>query len=278
MRSRGNAMPRTSHQKCERCHVRQAHKRARYSMCPPCRAEYRVELREQRARARAVDPVAEAVKDVVLDLDNKPITQVLAEWHNLNVALAGDIMPRVRPEVILRKVDPTTINRVSQVNGLTDEQRLEIGRLYEDGISYDSIRQRLKVSNATIVRVARDLGLPPRNKGPRSASPDVGEEQPVPQSSDSVQGRIEQLADNPGIPAEHRRGIEQALERMVLPPKPEPVLHSTMLPEAGQDWEVRVRGTFTVRAASIESVLGQMRSKYPNLRIVGIELIDQPDT
>jgi hypothetical protein len=269
MRSRGNAMPRTSHQKCERCHVRQAHKRARYSMCPPCRAEYRVELREQRARARAVDPVAEAVKDVVLDLDNKPITQVLAEWHNLNVALAGDVMPRVRPEVILRKVDPTTVNRVSQVNGLTDEQRLEIGHLYEDGISYDSIRQRLKVSNATIVRVARDLGLPPRNKGPRS----VAQEQPVPQSSDSVQGRIEQLADNPAIPAEHRRGIEQALERMVLPPKPEPVLHSTRLPVSDVDavhWEVRVEGILDAYYPTIEEALASVRRLQPGLRITGI--------
>jgi hypothetical protein len=226
-------------------------------MCPPCRAEYRVELREQRARARAVDPVAEAVKDVVLDLDNKPITQVLAEWHHLNVALAGDIMPRVRPEVILRKVDPTTVNRVSQVNGLTDEQRLEIGHLYEDGISYDSIRQRLKVSNATIARVARDLGLPPRNKGPKSASPDSGEtpvqEEPVIEGEDSIPGpqRV-------------------ALERMVLPPKPEPVLHSTRQPEHAVLWEVRVTGTITVEVESIEAALAIVRKGYPNLRITGV--------
>lgn len=220
-------------------------------MCPPCGRLHYAEL--QAARKPKIDPIRRAIVDVEMDHD----------------AANGILLQRTHEKLLdlVSYVMPTPIRPANQVTGLSDEQRLEIGKMYEEGISYDSIRQRAKVSNQTIVRVARDLGLPPRNKGPRpispesgeTTSPESGEEQPVIEGEDSIPGPM-----------------AKAIERMVLPPKPEPVLHSTMLPEAGQDWEVRVRGTFTVRAVSIESVLGQMRSRYPNLRVVGIELVDQP--
>lgn len=253
---------RTSHQKCERCHIRQAHKRAKYNMCPPCRREYRRELELQRTainRTRRVDPVHEAIVDV--ELERKGLDQVVAEFHALNVRFAVEDNPV--PKVAIRKIEPTTNGRVSQMARMSDEAKLEIGKMYEDGLSYATIRTRARVSNATIAQVARDLALPARGKGPRPRA-QVEPEDFIDTSLDAEPGQaVFDLVPEP---------VVKAIERMVLPPKPEPVLHSTRVPAETQHWHVKVEGILDVYSPSIEEALALVRKTQPELKITGIQL------
>lgn len=243
-RYRGDDMPSSSHQNCERCHVARTHRRAKYSMCPPCRRAHVAELHEQRQAARRkVDPVREVIVDDILD--NMSPAQLLARWQH-NVL---DSIPLPLPHELMPKVRPVTegTNRTGRPARLTDEQRLEIGRRYEEGQSYDQIKSALGVSSKTISDTARSLGLPMRGVGsPKQDTPVVS-----PESGDIPEPQI------------------KALENMLkLPPKPEPLASTPLFDTV--HWEVRVEGIVSVHGGSIEEALASVRKLHPALRITGI--------
>ena len=262
---------RTSHQKCERCHVRQAHKRAKYNMCPPCRREYRAELEEKRAaRNRRIDPVMDAVLDV--EIERKEPREML---NDLTHMWTGSPVPKVRPQVVMRRVDPVTVGRVGRPP-LSDEKKLEIGRMYEEGLTYEQINKQASVNNGTIAQVVRELGLPSRKRGPQ---PRASEPTPSPDQGEIIGLTMpaeyyNQPGDPPGdkdppLPEPQRK----AIERMVLPPKPEPRLHSTRPPVSDVDavhWQVRVEGILDAYYPTIEEALASVRRLQPGLRITGI--------
>ena len=265
---------RTSHQKCERCHVRQAHKRAKYNMCPPCRREYRVELEEKRARAKRIDPVMDAVLDV--EIERKEPREML---NDLTHMWTGSPVPKVRPQVVLRKVDPVTVNREPRPpRNVSDETKQQIGLLYENGKTYEEIVKATGAGNATISRVVQELGLPRRLKGPKprasepTPSPDQGEPEIIGLTMPAEY--YDQPGDPPGdkdppLPEPQRK----AIERMVLPPKPEPVLHSTRPPVHGVWWDVKVQGIIPVEAESIEDAIKKVKANYSQLRVTGVQLV-----
>lgn len=210
-------------------------------MCPPCRRAYVIELHEQRALAkRKVDPVHEVIVDGILEAMSPE--QLIKHWQHRvieNVAppLLSDLMPRVKPVTEGRAP-------VARLPRLSDDTKLEVGRRYEEGQSYDQIRRDLGVSSKTISTVAREMGLTLRGTGYKPAPPAPEESVPEP--------------------------VAKAIENMVvLPPKPEP-LHSTPLLESFPTWEVRVEGIVTVHGGSIEEALASVRKLHPALRITGI--------
>ena len=204
-------------------------------MCPPCRKEHRAELeqgwraaREHRAarlqaQQREVAPMEDGQ---VAEVPKIRITKITAE----------DRRGKGRP--------PARV--------WTDEEKLEIGRLYEEGATYEAIQKATGANTQTISNVAKSLGLQ-RTKGPGSkAIPLVTPTAPV----------------VPDVPPAQHRAIENMIDtEHVLRPKPEPLAH----PVEAEEWRVRVEGTMFLRG-SLEEIIARVKRDHPLLKITAIQL------
>jgi hypothetical protein len=154
-------------------------------------------------------------------------------------------------EYVLEHKETTTMTRKLY----TDEQKLEIGTLYADGLSYTQIKERTGANPQAVVSAARALGLPLRQ--PRHN----GTEEPAPEAKVDLTLDIED--DDQDLPPLEEPSQDAPESR------PEAIL-SLPVPEAAQDgWTV---------AYNVVTVVERSSTVYASsyLEAVNIVLQDEP--
>lgn len=138
-------MATTSHARCRRCGGAR-HKNVSRGMCERCWRTF------EKPRLKAEKLALRARRDA----RRSPIEEAV--------------------EYVLKHPEETPIVTASKY---TDEQKIEIGRLYEEGLSYAAIKEQTGATAQTVITAARALGLPvrqqrhnsPNGKAPTSPEP-----------------------------------------------------------------------------------------------------------
>jgi hypothetical protein len=172
---------------------------AGHDQCAHCYFQYvkpalqaeRKEMKRRRAlkRGKLASPPPITVRDAVTDvLIEQDIDRGLVSGKDPYDVAASLLQKTLLDNIplILPKKDspPMPVGRPPK-RILSDEERLEIGRLYEAGLTYDKIKEQTGANAQTVVETVRRLGLPLRN--PRSidrpVQQHVKETPPMPSTS-----------------------------------------------------------------------------------------------
>ena len=162
-------MATTSHARCRRCGGAR-HKNVSRGMCERCWRTF------EKPRLKAEKLALRARRDA----RRSPIEEAV--------------------EYVLEHKEETPVMSASKY---TDEQRIEIGRLYEEGLSYAAIKEQTGATAQTVITAARALGLPvrqhrqnsPNGKAPAPALPEPVEEP----SQDAPESTQEPILSTPAI-------------------------------------------------------------------------------